>query len=121
MISTLPPAASTLATADSLVVGVLAAALIGAGMGGEADVTPYLLSRYFGLRHYSKIYSIMYALLAFGSGTAPTLFAAVYDRTLSYEVSFIAAAVLFAIGALIVVARGRYPVQTNPNPQESRA
>ena len=39
-----------LATADSLALGVLAAALIGLGMGGEADVTPYLLSRYFGTR-----------------------------------------------------------------------
>jgi cyanate permease len=38
-----------LASADSFATGALAAALIGFGMGGELDVTPYLLSRYFGL------------------------------------------------------------------------
>ena len=36
--------------------GVLAAALIGFGMDGEADATPYLLSRYFGLRSFSLLY-----------------------------------------------------------------
>jgi predicted MFS family arabinose efflux permease len=34
-----------LATADSFASGAVAAALIGFGMGGELDVTPYLLSR----------------------------------------------------------------------------
>lgn len=85
--------------------------LIGFAAGAELDLMAFLVSRYFGLRHYSTIYSIMYALLAFGSGTAPYLFAAVYDRTASYEASFVGAAVLFAIGAVVVVFLGRYPVQ----------
>ena len=45
-----------LASAHSFGQGVLAAALIGFGMGGEADVTPYLLARYFGLRSFATLY-----------------------------------------------------------------
>jgi predicted MFS family arabinose efflux permease len=48
-----------LSGAQSLTMGVLAAALIGLGMGGEADVTPYLLSRYFGLRSFSVLYGTL--------------------------------------------------------------
>ena len=34
-----------------MTVGVVAAGLIGFGMGAEADVTPYILSRYLGSAH----------------------------------------------------------------------
>ena len=120
LVSLLLPVAGCLMIAGttSLPVIYVSVLLIGFAAGAELDLMAFLVSRYFGLRHYSKIYSIMYALLAFGSGTAPTLFAAVYDRTLSYEVSFIAAAALFAVGAVVVLALGRYPVQTNPVLQE---
>ena len=39
-----------LSGAHSFAAGMFASILIGLGMGGEADVTPYILSRYFGLR-----------------------------------------------------------------------
>jgi MFS family permease len=39
-----------LARASSFSAGCVAAALIGIGAGGEAAITPYLLTRYFGLR-----------------------------------------------------------------------
>ncbi|NJO12367.1 MAG: MFS transporter [Gammaproteobacteria bacterium] len=113
LVSLLLPVAGCLilATTTSLPLIYTSVLLIGFAAGAELDLMAFLVSRYFGLRHYSKIYSVMYALLAFGSGTAPMLFAAVYDRTASYEVSFIAAAALFAIGAVVVVALGRYPVR----------
>ena len=44
--------------------GVLAAVLIGFGMGGEADVIPYLLSRYFGLRSFSTLYGLTWTVYA---------------------------------------------------------
>jgi hypothetical protein len=45
-----------LARANSFPAGCLAAALIGIGAGGEAATTPYLLTRYFGLRAFSTLY-----------------------------------------------------------------
>ena len=41
-----------LAEANSFPAGCLAAALIGVVAGGEAAITPYLLTRYFGLRAF---------------------------------------------------------------------
>lgn len=97
----------------------VAVLLIGLAAGAELDLMSFLVARYFGLRHYSQIYSILYALLAVGSGMAPMLFASVYDRTKSYEVSYLAAAALFAIGAVSVLALGRYPVQSTSRTGES--
>jgi predicted MFS family arabinose efflux permease len=42
-----------LARANSFPAGCVAAALIGVGAGGEAAITPYLLTRCFGLRAFS--------------------------------------------------------------------
>src|SRR4029453_7226815 len=53
-----------LSGAHSVTMGVVAAALIGLGMGGEADVTPYLLSRYFGLRSFSVLYGLTWTFYA---------------------------------------------------------
>lgn len=88
---------------------VIAAFLIGFAAGAELDLMAFFAARYFGLAHYAKIYAILYAILAFGSGTAPFLFAMVFDRTASYEISFLIAAGLFLFGAVIVLALGRYP------------
>ena len=87
----------------------LAAFLIGIAAGAELDLMSFLAARYFGLKHYAQIYSVLYMALAVCSGTAPLLFAALFDRTASYAVSFTIALVLFAFGAAVVLAMGRYP------------
>ena len=73
-----------LATADSIVLGVLAAALIGGGMGGEADVTPYLLSRYFGLRAFSALYGLTWTAYAIAGAIGPILMGRAFDVAGSY-------------------------------------
>jgi MFS family permease len=90
---------------------VLAAALIGFAAGAELDLMAYLAAQYFGLRHYAKIYAVLYAILATCSGTAPMVFARVYDRTKSYRISFLIATVLFVVGACALPLMGRYPTR----------
>jgi len=77
--------------------------------GAELDLMAFFAARYFGLKHYAKIYSILYATLAVCSGTAPMLFATVYDRTASYDLGFSVAMVLFVVSALMILSLGRYP------------
>ncbi len=48
-----------------------AALLIGLSIGAEGDVTSYLTARYFGLRHYGRVYGCFYAVSAIGLGTSP--------------------------------------------------
>lgn len=55
--------------------------LIGFAAGAELDLMSYLTARYFGLKHYSKIYALLYGVLAVCSGAAPVAFATVFDHT----------------------------------------
>jgi MFS transporter, OFA family, oxalate/formate antiporter len=96
---------------------LIATLMIGLAAGAELDLMAYLCASYFGVRHYAKIYAVLYAILATASGTAPFLFAGVYDRTHSYRLSFIVAAALFVLGAGTLPLLGRYP--RRPRVEES--
>ena len=94
---------------QTLVMAAVAAFFIGFAAGAELDLMAFLAARYFGLAHYAKIYSVLYATLAVCSGTAPMLFASVYDSMGSYDLGFAVATGLFLISTLLVLAMGRYP------------
>ena len=87
-----------LSGAHTVAMGVVAAALIGLGMGGEADVTPYLLSRYFGLRSFSVLYGLTWTFYAVAGAVGPVLMGKVFDATGSYETLL----VRLAIGTLAI-------------------
>lgn len=109
----LPVAGCFLMVGDpSLWVVVLAVILIGFATGAELDLMSFLTARYFGIRHYSKIYSLLYTALAVCGGSAPMLFAYLYDINGSYDRSFLTAAGFFLIGALLLLMLGRYPHPT---------
>jgi MFS family permease len=82
-----------LSWAHTLPVGVAGAALIGFGMGGEGDVTPYLLSRYFGLRSFSTLYGLTWTAYAIAGGLGPILMGHAFDLTGSYEALLVQLAV----------------------------
>ena len=70
-----------LSSAHSLAMGSLAAILIGGAMGGEADITPYLLSRYFGLRSFSMLYGFCWTAYAIAGAIGPVLMGRAFDTT----------------------------------------
>ena len=74
-----------LAGAQSLTFGVIAAALIGFGMGAEADVTPYILSRYLGLRSFAMLYGFTWTAYAIAGAVGPILMGRAFDVTGSYS------------------------------------
>ncbi len=90
-------------------VALIAAFLLGFAAGAELDLMSFLAAKYFGLKHYAKIYAVMYAGLASASGSAPMLFARIFDETNSYDIGFVIGSVFFAIGALLLLTLGRYP------------
>ena len=94
---------------QTLETAALAAFLIGFAAGAELDLMAFLAARYFGLAHYAKIYSILYATLAVCSGTAPMIFASVYDATGSYDLGYSVASVLFLVSVALILMLGRYP------------
>jgi MFS family permease len=73
-----------LARASSFPAGCLAAALIGVGAGGEAAITPYLLTRYFGLRAFSTLYGLTWTFYAAAGAIGPVILGRAFDATGSY-------------------------------------
>jgi MFS family permease len=74
-----------LTSAHSFAAGMLASILIGLGMGGEADVTPYILSRYYGLRSFAMLYGFTWTAYAVAGAIGPVLMGWVFDATASYQ------------------------------------
>jgi predicted MFS family arabinose efflux permease len=92
-----------LSSADSVVTGSLAAILIGVGMGGEADITPYLLSRYFGLRSFSMLYGFSWTAYAIAGAIGPELKGRAFDASASYQALAVKLSILtlFAAGLML--------------------
>jgi predicted MFS family arabinose efflux permease len=81
-----------------------AAALIGLGLGAEADTTPYLLTRYFGLRSFSTLYGFTWTAYAVAGAMGPVAMGKVFDATGSYaKYLTIMAALTLGAGALMLL------------------
>ena len=82
----------------------VAGILTGLAAGAEVDVTAYLVSRYFGLRHFSSIYAWYYSAYSLGAGFGPLATANAVDRFGGYtEILMVHAAML--VVATIMLAR----------------
>jgi predicted MFS family arabinose efflux permease len=91
-----------LALAGTSLVALFGAALLGIGLGSEADVGPYLLARYFGRKHFSVLYGLMWTAYAIGGGTGPVLVGRFFDRAGLYPLQALLglAVVAFASAAV---------------------
>jgi MFS family permease len=96
-----------LARATSFPAGCLAAALIGVGAGGEAAITPYLLTRYFGLRAFSTLYGLTWTFYAAAGAIGPVILGRAFDATGSYTslLTFLATALGLAAATNLLLPR----------------
>jgi predicted MFS family arabinose efflux permease len=78
-----------LAFSGTSALSLLGAALLGIGLGSEADVAPYLLARYFGRKHFSVLYGLTWTAYAIGGATGPMVIGHLYDKTGSYQSRYI--------------------------------
>jgi MFS family permease len=90
---------------------VLAAILLGLGIGAEGDIMAYLTSRYFGMAHYGVIYGCVLAFFTLGSGLGPWIMAHAFDALGVYSAGLIGLGVGLAVAIILVLALGpyRYP------------
>ena len=106
------PAAGCLLLANfngSVEHALLAAALIGVSYGVEGDMLPFLVSRYFGQRDYSKVFGLSMSFFGLGYAVAPPLAGFLFDRIGSYTVFLIVLAGLLVMAAGVATTFGRYP------------
>jgi MFS family permease len=97
-----------LARANSFPAGCIAAALIGLGAGGEAATTPYLLTRYFGLRAFSTLYGLTWTFYAAAGAIGPVILGRAFDATGSYSSLLILLAVALGLAAVTNLLLPRY-------------
>ena len=97
-----------LARAGTLPIGCIAAGLIGVGAGGEADITPYLLTRYFGLRAFSTLYGITWTFYAIAGAIGPVILGRAFDSTGSYSALLTLLAVAMALAGGLMLLLPRY-------------
>ena len=91
-----------LAFAGTGPLALVGAAVLGVGLGSEADVGPYLLARYFGRRHFSVLYGLTWTAYAIGGATGPLWIGHLYDRAGSYQPRFIVYLAVVALSAVIL-------------------
>jgi len=85
----------------------LAAILMGFGVGAEADVMPYLVSRYFGLRALGELFGYIFSAYTLGVAVGPVLMGAGFDSTGSYRtpLAILAIALIAATAATLTLPR----------------
>ncbi len=97
-----------LARAISFPAGCFAAALIGVGAGGEAAITPYLLTRYFGLRAFSTLYGLTWTFYAAAGAIGPVILGRTFDATGSYTSLLVILAGALSLGGLMNLLLPKY-------------
>jgi cyanate permease len=85
------------------------AGLIGMGMGAEADITPYLLKRHFGVQSFSTLYGFTWTFYAFAAATGPILMGYAFDSTGSYTSILMVLALCVGLAATSMLLLPPYP------------
>jgi nitrate/nitrite transporter NarK len=81
---------------------LIGALLVGFGTGGESDIIPYLLSRYFGLRSFSTLYGIAWMAGGVGGALGPILMGRAFDRAGSYAAALNGLTVVALLAAALM-------------------
>ena len=101
-----------LTNAATALVALTGTALMGYGLGSEADVVPYLIARYFGRKHFAALYGLTWTAYAVGGATGPIVVGHFYDRAGNYQPGMIIALALTCIvGAALSLLLPRYPIE----------
>lgn len=88
---------------------VVAVCLVGVGAGAEFDLSAYLVSRYFGLAHYGRLFGIHLGLITAGGMLAPLMFAAMYRASGTYAPMLAYSVACCVVGPLLLLTLGRMP------------
>lgn len=89
---------------------IVATALVGVGSGAEFDIAAYLVSRYFGLLDYGRLFGLHLGVVTVGSIVAPFVFSSLLRSTGGYGAMLMVCAACCVIGPGLLLTLGRYPV-----------
>ena len=87
---------------------MLAAVLIGFGMGAEADIIAFCISRYFGLKSFGTAFAFAFGAFVLGGAIGTIFMGAGFDRTHSYHVSLEVLFFSVLLGIALMTRLGPY-------------
>jgi MFS family permease len=82
--------------------------LIGLGLGAEVDIIAYLVSRYFGLRSFGKLYSFVFGAFLLAGALGPFVMGGGFDLTGSYRAPLAALFAATVVGTVLIIRLGPY-------------
>jgi len=82
---------------------MIAAALLGFGLGAEVDALAYIASRAFGLRYFGPILGFLMVAFTLGLALGPTFFGKIYDQFQTYQFAMWIAAGISAVSSGLIV------------------
>lgn len=110
---TLAPAAGMIVLLLAPVDGVFAVGfgvlLVGIQQGAEIDLLAFFTARHFGLRRYSSIYSVGYAVSVIATSLGVVAFGMTHDWTGSYDAALAFSAFTFTLGGACFLLLQRVP------------
>ena len=89
----------------------IAAGVAGLALGAEMEALAYLISRYFGARHYGFLYGIGYGLYAMGYGLGPLVAGLFFDHQAAYTGFFLLVILIAVVCVPIIATLGRPPMR----------
>lgn len=97
--------------------------VIGVSQGAEGDVGAYLASRKFALRHYSFVFSLIFATVGIGTSTGALLLSYSLELSSNYASFLMLSVAATLVGALCFFATGWCPdaAATAPAPESESA
>lgn len=93
------------AFADTTVAIVVTCVIFGLSVGNLLMLQPLLLAEAFGVREYSRIYSMSSLIMTLGVGAGPTVLGVLHDVS-GYQLSFLVAAASSALAFVLFVLAG---------------
>jgi MFS family permease len=89
-------------------IALAGAFLVGLGMGAEVDIIAYLISRYFGLRSFGKIYSFAFGVFLLAGALGPLVMGKGFDLTGSYRMPLAALFTATLVATMLMTRLGPY-------------
>jgi MFS family permease len=98
-------------TNASVAVYAVSGLIGGFAFGAEGDILPFLVRRYAGVRHFSRVLGVSLGVYGLGGVIGPLLFGLSFDRLGTYVPALLGAAAAMIVAALALQAMGpyRYP------------
>ena len=108
------------AMSDNLVMAMASGACLGFAMGGEGNILPYMVAKYFGQKAFGKILGVTFGIFGLGTALGPVVCAWLMEATGIRTTLLIFAAIVFVSSANYIFVGRRKPSSSNQESQESQ-